>query len=176
MTKATRIPQLFNKDDSFSRLCSELLQDMRDIDACYEDLRAYGAPSECGILIGKSGDKAIAATLQKYGYTQRGFLAELGRRTTGKFVYNMGPLFDTPQNYDVETPEPGTIYAIRTMDGNWHQAHLDNGSWYSGFPGMWIAPDRAVERICEITHQPYTPEEHDPWPNKDRGGNPIGAR
>jgi len=65
------IPQLTNPkiNDTASRLASALLGNLRDTEFAYDDLALFGAPSECGLLIGQSHNKQIERILKELNIT-----------------------------------------------------------------------------------------------------------
>jgi hypothetical protein len=73
---------------TFSRLCSKLHQ-LAEAEAYgYEDIRAYGAPSECGRAVRQGTEYRALQALDDYGYTVESFVFELHERISPKAAYN----------------------------------------------------------------------------------------
>jgi len=73
--------------DNFSRLCSHLQRQMKVVDSIADDLRAYGAPSECDAIAYKGTDEYFVEIMQKYGYTPIEFFTDLNSRISSKEAY-----------------------------------------------------------------------------------------
>jgi len=63
------IPQLTdtNINDKLSRLCSALLQNHFHTAAAFDDLRLFGAPTECGSIINRAHQSRMAEALEMLG-------------------------------------------------------------------------------------------------------------
>lgn len=73
--------------DTFSRLCSHLLRQMKVVDSIADDLRAFNAPSECDALAYAGTDEYFVEIMSKYGYTPIMFFADLNSRISAKSAY-----------------------------------------------------------------------------------------
>ena len=80
-------------DDSFSRLCSALHREAVTLDGADEEIRAYGAPSECYDLVESTYASTVVDMLNEAGYTPDSFDDELRKRTSDHVAhFNLGYL------------------------------------------------------------------------------------
>jgi hypothetical protein len=78
-------------DDRLSRLTSELLEVVRSENDGFEDMRAFGAPSECGSMIHNSAIQQRDFVLARHGIQSMDeALAMVEERTSGYWVYLSG--------------------------------------------------------------------------------------
>lgn len=74
-------------DDRLSRLASRLIQAEKNLEFSYEEMHAYGAPSECGKLISDSFLREIDAIYRGEGITEPEFFRAMEERTSPRWVY-----------------------------------------------------------------------------------------
>lgn len=91
-------PTIETANDSLSRLVSEIAREMRCFGNASDDLRAFGAPSECGGLVLKGTRRRLTEILAKYNQTPDSFYSLLANRTSARFVYVSG--LDIRQLFD----------------------------------------------------------------------------
>jgi len=79
--------------DTFSRLATDVLREMRTTDKAIADAMAIGTRAY-GVIgrIVDSGSIRLAKTFKRYDTTPDEFLAELEKRTSPEWVYEMGYL------------------------------------------------------------------------------------
>jgi len=83
-----------NASDLNSRLASALLANNRSTAEGYEDIRIFGAPSECGKLVADYGDRKQQEILDSFGLTAAQANARLETVCDAKFLYENGLLLD----------------------------------------------------------------------------------
>jgi hypothetical protein len=89
MLRNCKADTLFGKaDDKLSRMASLLAHITRNEDFAHEEMRAYGAPSECWPLIQQSLDKLRKQLFDENRMDEWEFIAAVSARTSSKWVYN----------------------------------------------------------------------------------------
>jgi hypothetical protein len=72
----------------FSELCSRYIQIKRAEDSAFDELRAFGAPSECGSIVADGYRRDVSELLGSNGFPDEdAFLDEVARRTSSRFVH-----------------------------------------------------------------------------------------
>lgn len=75
----------------FSSCTQALLEIDRAEDFAYDEVRAFGAPSECNRVVSRGADRDRELALQVCGYTWETYQQELERRVSGKWIHFHGP-------------------------------------------------------------------------------------
>ena len=78
---------LGHANDWMSRLATRLLQAERQLEFSYEEMHAYGAPSECGNLISDSFTNELHSIYVEAGVTEFEFFRQMEERTSPRWVY-----------------------------------------------------------------------------------------
>jgi hypothetical protein len=84
---ASKDTNFLKANDHLSRMASGLIHIMEQTDFAWDEMRAYGAPSECWTLIYKSIIRDKVALFAEFGMTPRQFSEEAAARTSEKWVY-----------------------------------------------------------------------------------------
>jgi len=79
--------------DLFSRACSAIWRAGRGLQEGFEDMRAFGAPSECGKAIVQSSEREAIEGIEKAGFSVEQFVFECMERLDNRTIYYM-QLFD----------------------------------------------------------------------------------
>lgn len=74
-------------DDRLSKMASTLVHICRNEDFAHEEMRAYGAPSECWPLIQSSLEKLRKQIFEENDMDETEFVEAVANRTSGKWVY-----------------------------------------------------------------------------------------
>jgi len=74
-------------NDKLSRLCSRIRRWQRSGYEAFEELHAFGAPSECGALVADSLDAELVHIFEDAGVAPVDFIRDVIDRTSEKFFY-----------------------------------------------------------------------------------------
>ncbi len=75
---------------SLSEVASAIAQELRHIDALFEDLDAFNAPSECGGDVARGHRRRVRAILAGAGMTAQQFVDAVAERTSSRFAHFSG--------------------------------------------------------------------------------------
>ena len=90
-------------DDKFSRLCTRIRRVQIAGAQAWDDMAAFGAPTECGALVADGLREDFREVLDDAGFTPTEFLRELESRTSARVVYfEFGEILDLAAGW----PEP----------------------------------------------------------------------
>ena len=87
----------------------------------YEDMSMFGAPSECGAIIGAQARREELAILDSYGLTAKAYNEELRSRTNPKWAYFSGLSVEEPFDAGEEMPSVGDL----ELGGGWRMSAAD---------------------------------------------------
>lgn len=79
--------------DQLSRCASALHRLAEETAAGYEDVRVWGAPSECATLVTKAHTRQRTIILGQFGYDEDTFEREMVSRTTDRWCWVNSHLF-----------------------------------------------------------------------------------
>lgn len=99
-TSSTRHAALHGADDRLSRCATALHALALHEASAYDDLAAFGAPSECTPLVRRDLERRALAIVAAHGFTAEAFERALGERTCPRFVYEsgLGRLLPAPED------------------------------------------------------------------------------
>lgn len=77
----------YGKGWNLSEIASAIARELAGEQVGYEDVHAWGAPSECAALVAKGAENRILAILSEAGLDGETFKVEVSERTSAKWTY-----------------------------------------------------------------------------------------